>query len=79
MIFCYARRRVYLLQEYSQEAVSHVHKYLMKNEVPVNLFEVGHCLVTLSSRLRVITWSILFVSHEISSIPLFAAIYRGNI
>ncbi|KAL6439356.1 G protein-coupled receptor kinase 1 isoform X2 [Cataglyphis hispanica] len=25
--------------EYSQEAVSHVHKYLMKNEVPVNLFE----------------------------------------
>lgn len=28
-------------QEYSPEAVSHVHKYLMKNEVPVNLFEVG--------------------------------------
>ncbi|XP_043588901.1 G protein-coupled receptor kinase 1 isoform X4 [Bombus pyrosoma] len=26
--------------EYSAEAVSHVHKYLMKNEVPVNLFEV---------------------------------------
>ncbi|KOX67318.1 G protein-coupled receptor kinase 1 [Melipona quadrifasciata] len=25
--------------EYSAEAVSHVHKYLMKNEVPVNLFE----------------------------------------
>lgn len=25
--------------EYSSEAVSHVHKYLMKNEVPVNLFE----------------------------------------
>ena len=45
-------RRVYLLQEYSQEAVAHVHKYLMKNEVPVDLFEVGHCLVTLSTRLR---------------------------
>jgi len=38
-----AIKRTYLLQEYSQEAVSHVHKYLMKNEVPVNLFEVGHC------------------------------------
>ncbi|XP_012275244.1 G protein-coupled receptor kinase 1 isoform X2 [Orussus abietinus] len=25
--------------EYSTDAVSHVHKYLMKNEVPVNLFE----------------------------------------
>uniref|UniRef100_A0A1B0DAJ7 Uncharacterized protein n=1 Tax=Phlebotomus papatasi TaxID=29031 RepID=A0A1B0DAJ7_PHLPP len=25
--------------EYSKEAVSHVQKYLMKNEVPVNLFE----------------------------------------
>ncbi|XP_043676067.1 G protein-coupled receptor kinase 1 isoform X3 [Vespula pensylvanica] len=25
--------------EYSAEAVSHVHKYLMKNEVPINLFE----------------------------------------
>ncbi|XP_033229773.1 G protein-coupled receptor kinase 1 [Belonocnema kinseyi] len=25
--------------EYSKDAVSHVHKYLMKNEVPVNLFE----------------------------------------
>ncbi|KOC64519.1 G protein-coupled receptor kinase 1 [Habropoda laboriosa] len=25
--------------EYSAEAVAHVHKYLMKNEVPVNLFE----------------------------------------
>ncbi|KAG5321709.1 GPRK1 kinase, partial [Acromyrmex charruanus] len=25
--------------EYSQEAVAHVHKYLMKNEVPVDLFE----------------------------------------
>ncbi|GAB0096082.1 RGS domain [Sergentomyia squamirostris] len=33
--------------EYSKEAVSHVQKYLMKNEVPVNLFEVRkkiiHC------------------------------------
>ena len=28
-------------QEYSKEAVAHVQKYLMKNEVPVNLFEVG--------------------------------------
>lgn len=28
-------------QEYSTDAVSHVHKYLMKNEVPVNLFEVN--------------------------------------
>jgi hypothetical protein len=26
-------------QEYSKEAVAHVQKYLMKNEVPVNLFE----------------------------------------
>lgn len=34
-------------QEYSPEAVSHVHKYLMKNEVPVNLFEVGPFLIFL--------------------------------
>lgn len=27
-------------QEYSKDAVAHVQKYLMKNEVPVNLFEV---------------------------------------
>lgn len=26
-------------QEYSKEAVAYVQKYLMKNEVPVNLFE----------------------------------------
>lgn len=44
-IYCiYYKKRMHpplFLQEYSQEAVSHVHKYLMKNEVPVNLFEVG--------------------------------------
>lgn len=28
-------------QDYSKEAVAHVQKYLMKNEVPVNLFEVS--------------------------------------
>lgn len=27
------------IQEYSKEAVAYVQKYLMKNEVPVNLFE----------------------------------------
>ncbi|KAJ6609403.1 G protein-coupled receptor kinase 1, partial [Pseudolycoriella hygida] len=26
-------------QQYSTDAVAHVQKYLMKNEVPVNLFE----------------------------------------
>lgn len=29
------------MQEYSKEAVAHVQKFLMKNEVPVNLFEVS--------------------------------------
>lgn len=31
-----------LFQDYSKEAVTNVQKYLMKNEVPVNLFEVSH-------------------------------------
>lgn len=30
---------VHSLQDYSKEAVAFVQKYLMKNEVPVNLFE----------------------------------------
>lgn len=34
-------------QEYSKEAVAHVQKYLMKNEVPVNLFEVGVYICTI--------------------------------
>jgi hypothetical protein len=29
------------LQDYSKEAVAHVQMFLMKNEVPVNLFEVS--------------------------------------
>lgn len=29
-----------LLQDYSKECVAHVQKYLMKHEVPPNLFEV---------------------------------------
>lgn len=33
---------VFFLQDYSKEAVTNVQKYLMKNEVPVNLFEVSH-------------------------------------
>lgn len=31
------------LQDYSKDAVTHVQKYLMKNEVPVSLFEVIQC------------------------------------
>lgn len=32
---------IYLfVQDYPKDAVAHVQKYLMKNEVPVNLFEV---------------------------------------
>lgn len=31
---------IILLQDYSKECVSHVQKYLMKHEVPPNLFEV---------------------------------------
>lgn len=34
--------RCIYLQDYSKEAVTNVQKYLMKNEVPVNLFEVSH-------------------------------------
>lgn len=34
----------HFFQEYSKEAVAHVQKYLMKNEVPVNLFEVRICI-----------------------------------
>lgn len=34
----------YAKQEYSKEAVAHVQKYLMKNEVPVNLFEVSNMI-----------------------------------
>jgi hypothetical protein len=32
---------LFLLQDYSKDAVAHVQKFLMKNEVPVNLFEVS--------------------------------------
>lgn len=32
-------------QDYSKDAVAHVQKYLMKNEVPVNLFEVSSVLI----------------------------------
>jgi hypothetical protein len=31
----------FFLQDYSKEAVAHVQMFLMKNEVPVNLFEVS--------------------------------------
>lgn len=36
---CVSIIRHVCVQEYSKEAVAYVQKYLMKNEVPVNLFE----------------------------------------
>lgn len=32
---------LFSLKEYSKEAVANVQKYLMKNQVPINLFEVS--------------------------------------
>jgi len=32
---------LFFLQDYSKEAVAYVQMFLMKNEVPVNLFEVS--------------------------------------
>lgn len=37
---------MFLFQDYPKDAVAHVQKYLMKNEVPVNLFEVSVIVFT---------------------------------
>lgn len=39
-VYLFYKSNMCLFQDYSKECVAHVQKYLMKHEVPPNLFEV---------------------------------------
>lgn len=46
IVYFLKKKKLYFIsQNYPKDAVAHVQKYLMKNEVPVNLFEVNKTFV----------------------------------